>query len=375
MKILTIAATPFFSSRGGHMRIYNEAKYLQKLGAEVRLCTYHLGEDIGGMDVVRIKGSQAYKKTSPGFSWGKIWLDWKLALLVRREIKRFRPDAIHAHLYEGLAVGYCAKKLAFARIPIVFDLQGDLAEEFHSYNKKNRLARKFFINFAKIVVCWADRIVSSSGKVRLGGREIDVVRDGIDLELFRNPGKLSAEEQERIENIKRWKGEKKLLVYVGGLSDNKGVGDLLAAFRIFASSNKEWKLLLGGFGKDEGGYKEFVRENNLEEQVYFAGKVNYFSLPHYLALATAGIDPKRDSTESSGKLVNLMAAGLPIICFRNGFNLVRLTEKGFYLGSFDNLPEVLAKIGSAVKIDYNLEESSEEKEARKLLEIFNRLIK
>ncbi len=54
MKILTIAATPFFSDRGCHMRIYNEAKFLQKFGSIVKICTYHEGKNIDGLDIERI---------------------------------------------------------------------------------------------------------------------------------------------------------------------------------------------------------------------------------------------------------------------------------------------------------------------------------
>jgi glycosyltransferase involved in cell wall biosynthesis len=370
MKILAIAATPFFSDRGCHIRIYNEAKYLGKMGAATRLCTYHLGENVEGLDVKRIRKAQWYKKISPGFSWGKIWLDWKLLFLARREIKNFQPDVIHAHLWEGLAVGYLAKKLAFRmKIPIVFDLQGNLDEEFESYNKKNKLARKLFVWFSKIVVRWADRIVVSSENVNRSGLTPTIIRDGVDLDLFKNLQNLSDEESEKIKELRSWSGDSRLLIYIGGLSDNKGVGELLEAFSRSDLKNQDWKLLLGGYGEDEKKYKKFVEDNNLGKRIYFFGKVRYFSLPHYLALADAGIDPKKGSTESSGKLMNLLAAELPIICFDNEFCRSRLGEKGYFLRSLDDLGKLLANINKGQKIAYDLENLSEEKEARKLFGI------
>jgi len=382
MRILTIAATPFFSDRGCHVRIYNKAKYLEKFGAKVKICTYFDGENVAGLDIDKIKKVDWYKKTAPGFSWGKFWLDIKLIFLCRKKIKTFRPDIIHAHLYEGLGVGYAAKRLAFRNVPIVIDLQADLDEEFRNYSRDNYIARRIFVWLSKRLINRCNWLVLSSENVKPKMEKlykykdrITIIRDGVDLDLFSNIPQLTEEEQKKIEEIKKWKEDKKLLVYVGGLSDNKGIGELLESFNQFAAQSGEWKLLIGGFGSDEEKYKKYVSENNLEDFVYIAGKVKYFSLPAYLALADAGIDPKNGSTEASGKLVNLMTAGLPIICFDNEFNRARLREKGFYLQAFSELGGVLENIRPLERINYNLEDLGEEKEAGKLFEIFQALTK
>src|SRR4030042_904518 len=362
MKILTIAATPFFSDRGCHMRILNSAKYLEKFGAEVKICTYFSGESVTNLDIERINKVGWYKRTAPGFSWVKIWLEIKMIFLCRRAIRSFQPDIIHAHMYEGLGVGYFAKKLAFKNVPIITDFQADLDEEFRNYNRNNHIARWIFVWLSRRLINRCDWLVLSSenvkphmGKLYKHKDRITIVRDGIDLDLFRNIQTLTREEQKKIEEIKRWKGDKKLLVYIGGLSDNKGVGDLLDSFGKLADLRKEWKLLIGGFGSDEKKYNEFVRQNKLDERVYFSGRVKYFFLPAYLALAEVAIDPKNGSSESSGKLVNLMAAGLPIICFDNEFNKSRLGKKGNYLHDFGELNSALEKARTPERIGYNLE--------------------
>jgi len=382
MKILIIAATPFFSDRGCHMRILNSAKYLKKFEAEVKICTYFSGNDAAGLDVERIKKVGWYKRTAPGFSWGKFWLDMKLIFLCRRMIRKFQPDVIYAHMYEGLGVGYVAKRLAFRNPPIVTDLQADLDEEFRNYNRNEKFARLFFVWLSRRFINRCDWVVTSSENVlpyiekRYRQKDrISVIRDGIDLDFFKSLPELTEEEQEQIENIKKWQNDKKLLVYIGGLSDNKGVGDLLEAFSELSSENTSWKLLIGGFGEDEEKYKKFVEENNLDDVVYFTGKVRYFAIRAYLNLGDAAIDPKNGSTEGSGKLVNLMAAGLPIVCFENEFNRTRLGEKGFYLKKIDDLKNTLANFPSTGKINYDLGNLSEEKEVKKMFEIFQSLVK
>lgn len=382
MKILTIAATPFFSDRGCHMRILNGAKYLQKFGVEVKICTYFSGESVAGLDIEKIEKVGWYKRTAPGFSWGKFWLDIKLIFLCRRVIRSFQPDVIHSHMYEGLGVGYVAKMLAFRNVPIVTDLQADLDEEFRNYNRENVIARRIFVWLSRRFINRCDWLVLSSENVRPHMEKlyrhkdrIDIIRDGIDLDLFKNVSKLTDNEQAKIEEIEKWKENKKLLAYIGGLSDNKGVWELLESFGKLATQSQEWKLLIGGFGEDEGKYKKFVEEKNLGDSVFFSGRVKYFSLPAYLALADAAVDPKNGSTEASGKLVNLMAAGLPIVCFDNDFNRSRLGEEGCYMQNFDELDGVLEKIGTGERVGYDLEDLGEEKEVKKLFEIFKRLAK
>lgn len=380
MKILTIAATPFFSDRGCHVRIYNQAKYLKKLGVEVKICTYFGGDDVEGFDIARIGNVSWYKKTAPGFSWGKFWLDIKLILLCRKMIREFKPDVIHAHLYEGLGVGFLAKTLAFRRTPIVIDLQGFLDQEFRHYSARNFVARKLFVWLSKRLIHRSDWLVLSSEnllpymeKFMRNKQAITIVRDGIDFDIFENIPTLSPDEQRKIEDIKRWKNGNKMLVYIGGLSDNKGVGELLEGFRQLTHEGSQWKLLLGGFGQDENKYNEYIRRNNLENRIYSLGKVKYFSLPAYLALADASIDPKNGSSESSGKLMNLMAAGLPIICFDNEFNKARLGQYGRYIANISDLGKLLGQVGEKKEIKYDLDGHGEENEAKKLLGVMEEI--
>ena len=70
-----------------------------------------------------------------------------------------------------------------------------------------------------------------------------------------------------------------------------------------------------------------------------------------------------------------MAAECPIICFEKEFNRARLGEKGYYMQNFDDLGGILERLETSEKIHYDMEELGEEKEAKKLFEIFEKLIK
>ena len=378
MKILTIAATPFFSNRGCHIRIYNEAKYLQKLGDSVEVCTYHNGNDIEGIQTHRIGNVSWYKKTSPGFAWGKLWLDFKLLFLCVKIIRKNDFDIIHAHLFESLVIAKIARFLSFQKASIVLDLQGDLSDEFSSYNKNEKISSKIFIWFSKLVFNWADAVVTSSQNAYEKIKEkyyiakpFLIVQDGIDLDIFNGEKKKNISSE--LDEFKKWKGNSNIIFYGGGMSDSKGVGELLGWF-IENYQKLNWKLAFFGGGNDLVKYKKLVSDKGLGDKIWFTKENGYFELPGYLELADIGVDPKKGSSESSAKIATYMAAGLPIICFSNDFNKSILGKDGIYINDWEDISSILENFDLENKISYDLDKFSEKVEAEKLQKLFHSLL-
>jgi glycosyltransferase involved in cell wall biosynthesis len=383
MKILTIASTPYFSDRGCHIRIFLEAKYLQKFGNKVKVLTYHLGKNVGDFEIKRINNVSWYKKTSPGFAWGKLWLDLKLLKLCYKEIKKNKPNIIHAHLYEGLAIGWLAQKIANKKIPIVFDLQGDLKNELENYNKKSNFLKKIFVWISKIITNKADAIAVSSEnalksveKVFKNKNKIFVIKDGVDLDLFKTNKKenLNQEAKKELEEIKKRKKDSKTIIYSGGLEEGKGFEEFLREFLKIQSELKNWKLIVYGQGSKKSFYQSLTNEAKAKSKVFFAKENSFLALPFFLKTAEVAVDPKKSSSESSGKLMNYMASNLPIICFKNNFNRQRLGKEGLYLNNISELKKILNAFKNN-KIEYNLKEESEEKQVEKLFEIIQNIKK
>ncbi|MFW5885307.1 MAG: glycosyltransferase [Patescibacteria group bacterium] len=385
MKVLIIAATPYFSNRGCHIRIFQQAEGLYNKKVDVLLCTYNLGKNVGSFSIKTPGKTSWYKKTSPGFAWGKIWLDLKLLKLCVREIKRFNPDIIHSHLFEGFAVGLLAKFLSFKfKLPIIIDSQGDLNSEFDSYNSNQKIAKKIFVWFSKRIINFADYVVLSSenslyffNRFSFLKNKISVIKDGVDLALYKHPKDFFSKEsaKKELKEIRLWKRNKKILIYSGGMNDSKGVFDLIKAFAGLKSfAKKRWALLLYGKGEDRKKYKRFVSDNNLQNCIKFARESSFLELPGFLSMSDAAIEPKKESTEGSAKLVNYMAAKLPIICFDNNFNRNRLGNKGFYINNIADLESVLIR-KDLKQEEYDLEKESQEAEIKKLLNVYKNILK
>lgn len=384
MKVLIVAATPYFSNRGCHIRIFLGAKYLQKKGVDVLLCTYHLGENVGDFPIKTISRDLWYKKTSPGFAWGKLWLDAKLLWLCVREIRRFRPDAIHAHLFEGLAIGYLAKIFTFQfKTPIVMDSQGDIEAEFNAYNKNDKLAKRIFVSLARKIIKLADYIILSSEnalpcfeKMKNTKKKISVVKDGVGVEFLKEERELRSEKKarEEISQLKKVCVNKKVLIYSGGMEHSKGVGKMIKTFIKNKEALADWNLVLYGVGKSREDYRDLIKEKGFGDRILLTKETNFFVLPLFLRFADVAIDPKKGSTEGSGKLLNYMAMKMPIICYENDFNKTRLGKKGFYLSDMNDLVNVLNK-DFPEEIDYNLENDIENEEVEKLFKVFKEVIK
>lgn len=341
-KILMIAATPFFSDRGCHIRIYNEIKYLKKEGVDVTLCTYHIGNNIENFNIKRIKNVSWYAKITPGASWGKLYLDFLLLILSYKEYLKNKPKIIHAHLYEGLCVAWFIKIFSFFRVKIVFDCQGSLAEEMYAYTLHKTSFLKplyyFFVLLEKILIYIPDKIVCSSthsynfliSKYNISKNKIDILNDGIDTDLFYKYLYETDELRVELEIPK----DSIIILYTGSISNAKGLTELLEEIPLILSKNKNITFVFAGYGELENKYKEKLSEYVQNKQVLFLGRFSYFELPKYIAIADYAIDPKRNSSESSGKMLNYISGGLSVICFRNDFNYSVLKDTGIYINTF-----------------------------------------
>lgn len=383
-RILMIAATPFFSDRGGHIRIYSEIKYLLKNNFKVILCTYFLGNNPVGIDTSIIKRSLNfpwYKKVSPGASWHKIYLDFFLLFSTLKVYFKFRPHLIHAHMYEGLVIAWIVKLFSFKKIKIVFDCQGSLSEEIREYTSSKKTAKifyPFFVFIEKILLFIPDTILCSSQnsyniltvKFKVDYKKIDILSDGVDEELF-----IGIKDELFKEELKIKLGipaNNKVIVYTGSLSEAKGVDDVLAEMPRLLEVMEKVTFVFAGYGDLEEYYKKKYKNYVQNGKIVFLGGFSYFDLQKYLGIADFAIDPKKNSSESSGKIFNYMKFGLPIICFKNKFNYALLGNHGVYVNNFMEISRILTK--EYKKINYNNLSYSWDKTIIKLIDKYKKLL-
>jgi len=337
MKILVIAPTPFFSDRGAHIRILEESLALEKLGHQITIATYHIGKDIRNdvdtkIDVRRIRRLLFwYKKLEAGPDWQKVLLDIMLIRKVFNLARTLRPDIIHAHLHEGVLIGWIVQKALFwKKIKMVADFQGSLTGEMVSHGYLQNGLNQIFLLVEKFIDHLGDFAIASSWEgaeniKKYGGKkEVQVILDGINPSSFKVL-KIKEEIREELELPK----DKFIIVYTGGLVDNKGINFLLDAIKPVLIRRPDTFFLIGGFPAHYA--RKYIMENGLEADVRLVSPLDYFKLPEFLLAADIAVDPKSaDTNQASGKMLNYMAAGLPVVCFDKENNRKYLGSGGFF---------------------------------------------
>lgn len=338
MKILVVAPTPFFSDRGTHIRILEEALALEKRGHLITIATYHIGKSLppelgSKIDVRRIRRWLFwYRKLEAGPDWQKIILDLLLIKKVFFLARTTRPDIIHAHLHEGVLIGWVVQKLLFWRgIKLVADFHGSLTKEMvsHAYLKLSFLQRVF-----RAFEVWIDNLgdaaVTSSWNnteeiqgLRRDG-EVTTLLDGTRLGMFDHLA--SKEELRKLYNIPQ---DKIIVTYTGALIPNKGIKLFLEAIPTVAAKSSEIHFIIAGFPVDQ--IADYLKEPIFQERATVISPLPYFDLPKILRMSDIGVDPKDDTVrQASGKTLQYMGAGLPIVVFDTENNREYLGDGGTY---------------------------------------------
>jgi glycosyltransferase involved in cell wall biosynthesis len=338
MKILVIAPTPFFADRGTHIRILEEALALEKIGHKITIATYHIGKDIDRsvktkIDLRRIRRLLFwYKKLEAGPDWQKILLD---IMLIRKAFylaRTQKPDIIHCHLHEGTLIGWIVKKCLFWRkMKLVADFHGSLTKEMvsHSYLSGGLLKSIFkrvewqIDNLGDSAIASSWELTEEIKKIRKRG-DVQTILDGVNISHYE---KLPT--KEFLKKEFELPLNKVIVTYTGALIINKGISYFLDSIPKVIEKNKEVFFVIAGFPIEET--EKYIKEKKLENFVRIISPLSYFELPKILMASDIAIDPKDSSTnQASGKILQYMAAGLPVVCFNRENNRKYLEDGAFY---------------------------------------------
>jgi glycosyltransferase involved in cell wall biosynthesis len=303
-----IAACPFPWPRGTPIRIHRMAEAVARRGHAVHVVTYHLGGELGDAPFVvhRIRDVPGYRRTDPGPTVRKLLqLDPMLAGLLRRLHREHRFDLVHAHHYEGLLVA----SQALRGTPLVYDAHTLLTSELPTYPLG--LPR----GWIRAVAPWldrhlprrADRIIAVSETIRdtlttVGAAappHVHVIPSGVEWERFAVEPKSAP--------------DGRTLIFTGNLAPYQGVNFMLEAFALLHARRADLRLMIVT-DSPFGPFEPLARELGVLAAVDLR-RATFPEQPGLLAAASVAVNPRIRCAGIPQKLLNYMAAGLPIVSF------------------------------------------------------------
>lgn len=331
LRVLVVAPTPYFADRGCHVRIYEEARALQARGVEICVATYPLGRTMDGVPTKRTVRVPWYRKLEAGPSIHKVYIDALLLGTTLREIRRFRPHVVHAHLHEGAAIALVARGLT--RVPFVFDIQGSLADELAAHGAGGRGGPTY--RFARAVERFLYRrsdalVVNSHAAMQMLEREFGIPAARVTVapdSVAARDASLSDAAQVR---DRFGLGDGPVIAFLGLMTAYQGMDVLIDALPLVFEKRPDTTALLMGF--PEEAYRRRVESLGYASRVRFTGRVPYEDVTRMLSVATVAVSPKMTSSEGNGKLLDYMAAGLTTVAFDTPVNREILGDDGIFVG-------------------------------------------
>jgi glycosyltransferase involved in cell wall biosynthesis len=106
---------------------------------------------------------------------------------------------------------------------------------------------------------------------------------------------------------------KKEILILGRLDKSKGHLELLKCFKQLIIEDSEYKLFIAGAGIQRKVLEVYIKDNGMNENVFFLGKVPYNKIEDYLSQSLIHVS---SSYEEAFGLVNIEALreGTPILC-------------------------------------------------------------
>lgn len=236
-----------------------------------------------------------------------------------RIIKSLGLDIIHTHT--EFSLGIFGKMMAkMLRIPMLHTYH-TIYEDYTHYVMKwdamdpfaKSVAKKMsahFCNSADEVIVPTEKVkdlLESYGVIR----NISVVPTGIDLDKFSKTHNKLVQIQKLRGNL-GIKSNDKVLLYIGRISKEKNILEIIMDLKSYLHDHQHVKLLLVGDGPSRNDLENVVKELNLNKQILFTGEIPWDEIDLYYQLGDVFVSASTSETQGL-TYIEALASGLPLL--------------------------------------------------------------
>ncbi|MFQ5601670.1 MAG: glycosyltransferase family 4 protein [bacterium] len=319
MRTLMIAPQPFFQPRGTPFSVLHRLRALSKLGYEIDLLTYHLGEDvqIDGVTIHRIPKVPFIKKIDIGPSKAKIILDLFIFFKAKKILSARRFDLIHSHEEAGFFASYLAKKY---RTLHLYDMHSSLPQQLSNFKFTNskwitgvfEKLEAATINKAQAVITICPELYHYINQ-RFPDKFNMLIENVADNSLVFDTAPTVANLREKIKT----NGEV-IILYTGTFEPYQGIDLLIdSGARIVEKEKNVRFVLVGGKPEQVQSYQKQVKDLNLADHFVFTGSVLPGEIPAYIDASDVLVSPRIKGNNTPLKIYSYLRSGKPIVATRH----------------------------------------------------------
>lgn len=255
---------------------YKEAKSLKKAGYDVTVIGQTDSKMNKVVDGIRVIGLEkgAGIKSNPVL--------WKKLL---KEALKNNADVYHCHEPESFLVAIYLK--IFKRKKIVYDVHEYYIDVLPLSSPQMRLFLGFMLYLVEPLFCrYTDVIITADEEIakryKKFNKKVYPIFNFPSFEVFKPSNN---------QDMKMKYKDYFVIIYVGGMSEERGILELIKAVHKVSRTYPLVKLLLlGNFGTQDFEERciEYVRSSDLTESVEFLGFVPHTEIPKYIDAADVG---------------------------------------------------------------------------------------
>lgn len=233
----------------------------------------------------------------------RCWFAFLKSLLrLRRDIKKIKPDVIHAGWTQ--AEGFLAALSGFR--PLLLMPWGSDILIVPKKSRAMMLKTKYALAKADMITCDCESVKKRIIEyVQYPSEKIVVFPRGIELDMF------YPENNNGIRKKLGWE-KNKILLMTRAFREVYGIEYFLHSLPKILRADPEARVILCGEGPLRNKYKKIIDKNNLNDYVHFAGFIYNKELPKYLNAADIYISSSL-SDGTSLSLLEAMATALPVV--------------------------------------------------------------
>lgn len=289
-----------------------------------------------------------------------------------KKIDILNLDMIHTQteFFLGMLGRKASEKYMIPLVHTYHTIYEDYTHYLRVPKRYSGIAKNMIKNYSRTCCNMADQIIVPTNKTKKllesygVYKKINIQPTGINLRKFETFDEESVTTLKNKYNIKK---EDTVLSYIGRLSKEKNVSELIQYLLPVLKNNSNIKLLIVGEGPEIETLMNSAKMNDIENSIIFTGPVPWDDIQNYYRVSDIFISASKSETQGLTYL-EAMATGRPVLA-RQDECLDGFLKEGINGFSYSNQEEFLTNLQTMITDDVYIKQGIQAKITAKTYEI------